>query len=129
MYKLIEIPNISDNRGNLNSIEFLPKIGFAPKRIFVIQNVPAGGMRGDHAHKECIQVLHCLQGSISVELESNRCSERIILDNPGKLLYVPAKTWLKLFFVDKFTILSVYASDEYKESDYIRDYEEFSQVQ
>ena len=128
MYKIIDIQEINDSRGRMNVIEFPRLLGFSPKRMFSIQNVPINSMRGDHAHKECIQMLHCLIGKVEAELDNGIEKNSLLLDNAGKGLLVPANTWLKLRFLEESTILNVYASDLYDESDYIRNYKEFSKA-
>lgn len=128
MYKIINIQEIKDSRGQMNVIEFSKILGFSPKRMFSIQNVPINGLRGDHAHKECIQVLHCLNGKVEVELDNGTEKNSLLLNDAGKILLIPANTWLRLRFLEESTILNVYASESYDDSDYIRNYEEFSKA-
>ncbi len=128
MHKIVDIQEITDSRGRMNVIEFPKILGFIPKRMFSIQNAPIKSMRGDHAHKKCIQALHCLIGKVEAQLESGGEKTSVILDNPGRIIVVPANTWLKLYFLEETTILNVYTSDLYEESDYIRNYNEFSKT-
>lgn len=123
--KLIEIQEVSDFRGSLYIIEFSTLIGFDPKRVFTIQDAPKNGSRGKHAHKNCIQVLHCLTGIVEAKMVSKGDNATILLDSPKKVLYVPPMTWLELRFLEDDAILNVYASELFVESDYIRDYSEF----
>lgn len=129
MHKIIDIQEIADSRGRMNIIEFPQILGFSPKRMFTIQDVPVNGMRGDHAHKKCIQALHCLIGKVDVQVESSSEKTSVILDSPSRILLVPANNWLRLYFLQENSILNVYASDLFDESDYIRNYGNFSKAE
>ena len=124
-HELIEIQDISDSQGSLHIIEFSTLIGFDPLRVFTIQNVPRNTSRGKHAHKHCIQVLQCLIGVVEAKIEFKGSNTTILLDSPKKVLYVPPMNWLEIKFLEEATILNVYASEVFMESDYIRDYSEF----
>jgi len=124
-HKLIEIQDISDSRGRLSIIEFSTLIGFNPMRVFTIQDVPQSTSRGKHAHKNCIQVLQSLIGAVEAKIEYKGGKTTVLLDSPNKVLYIPPMNWLEIKFLEEVTILNVYASEVFKESDYIRDYSEF----
>ena len=125
MHELIEIQELADNRGRMNIIEFSALTGFNPLRMFTIQDVPVNSSRGKHAHKDCIQVLHCLIGKVEVKIEHKGNKSTVLLNSPKKVLYIPSMNWLEIKFLEDTTILNVYASDIFRESDYIRDYSEF----
>ena len=125
MHELIEIQELADNRGRMNIIEFSALTGFNPLRMFTIQDVPVNSSRGKHAHKDCIQVLHCLIGKVEVQIEHKGNKSTVLLNSPKKVLYIPSMNWLEIKFLEDTTILNVYASDIFRESDYIRDYSEF----
>ena len=71
-YGLIELPNVTDARGNLTVGEFGNHIPFDPKRYFLVYQVPLVEMRGEHAHRECHQFLVCVRGRISVVGDDGR---------------------------------------------------------
>ena len=50
--KLIEVPKISDKRGNLSFFENSNQIPFDIKRTYWIYDVPGGELRGSHAFKK-----------------------------------------------------------------------------
>jgi UDP-2-acetamido-3-amino-2,3-dideoxy-glucuronate N-acetyltransferase len=125
MHELIEVQELADNRGRMNIIEFSALTGFNPLRMFTIQDVPVNSSRGKHAHKDCIQVLHCLIGKVEVQIEHKGNKSTVLLNSPKKVLYIPPMNWLEIKFLEDTTILNVYASDIFKELDYIRDYSEF----
>jgi hypothetical protein len=113
----------------MSIIEFHQILGFIPKRMFTIQDVPVNGMRGDHAHKKCLQALHCLIGKVEVQVESKREKASVMLDSPSRILLIPANNWVRLHFLQETSILNVYASDLFEEFDYIRSYDEFTRVE
>jgi hypothetical protein len=127
-HQLIEIQDISDSRGSLHVIEFSTLIGFDPARIFTIQDVPKYTSRGKHAHKHCIQVLQSLIGAVEAKIEFKGSNTTVLLDSPKKVLYVPPMNWLEIKFLEEATILNVYASEVFLESDYIRDYSIFLKI-
>ncbi len=57
------MPMVRDLRGNLTAREVGRGLPFIPKRYFVIFDVPSKEVRGEHAHKECHQLLICLKGT------------------------------------------------------------------
>ena len=58
--KLVPFPLIPDPRGNLMFAEFPKHLPFVPKRIFATFDVPAGSVRGEHAHRKLEQLIICL---------------------------------------------------------------------
>ena len=66
--KIIEIPKISDHRGNLSFIMSGNPIPFDIKNVFYIYDIPAGTQRGGHAHKNLHQLIIAMSGSFDVHL-------------------------------------------------------------
>ena len=65
--RLIELPIIPDNRGNLTFIEGKRQVPFDIKRIYYLYDVPGGSERGGHAHKDLHQLVVAMSGSFDVE--------------------------------------------------------------
>jgi len=106
-------------------------LGIAIRRVFTITSVPAGGMRGDHAHRDCTQVVICLKGRVSIEVDDARDTITILLESAGEGLSIPPGLWNKLIFEGPDTVLAVFCDQPYAESDYVRDrfaYEAFKGV-
>ncbi len=122
--RIIEIPKISDPRGNLAVIEngVLP---FEVKRVYYLFDVPSGSTRGGHAHKNLSQFLVALSGSFDVILKNGTSEERIVLNNPSKGLLIPPGIWRELENFSSGAICLVIASDVYLEQDYIRDFKAY----
>lgn len=122
---LIEFPTVPDPRGSLTFLEGTRHIPFEIKRVFYLYDVPAGGSRGDHAHRTLEQALICLAGSIGVDLDDGFEHRVVHLNRPGMGLYIPAMIWDTETRFAPGTVCLVLASEYYDESDYVRDYDEF----
>ena len=124
-FKLIQLSNIIDQRGNLTAGEFGKSIPFEVKRYFMVYQVPLVEVRGEHAHRECHQLLVCARGRISVAADDGRTRDEFILDRPDIGLHLPPMTWGVQYKYSPDAVLLVFASHYYDADDYIRDYDEF----
>lgn len=123
--RIIELPKITDPRGNLTFLEGGKHIPFEIKRVFYLYDVPTGGDRGAHAHKSLHQFLICLSGSFDVQLDDGKERRVVHLNRPWKGLHIPPMIWASEVSFDPGSVCLVMASDVYNESDYIRNYDEF----
>lgn len=116
---------IRDMRGDLAVAEFTTEFPFAPARFFAIYNVPSREVRGEHAHKQCHQMLCCVRGSCRVMLDDGikRCD--IVLDRGDLGLHLPPMVWGTQYQYSDDALLLVFASRPYEPEDYIRTYGEF----
>ena len=122
--EIIEIPKIEDRRGNLSVIE-KDCIPFGIKRVYYLYDVPSDAYRGGHAHKEQLEFLIALSGSFNVVLDNGKNKQTITLNKPNKGLLIPTGVWRELEDFSAGSVCLVLASDEFLESDYIRDYNDF----
>ncbi len=126
---LIKVPSIIEHdRGNLSFCEIKKQIPFNVKRIYWIYNVLSKEDRGKHAHKKTEQVLFCLHGLITLELDDGIRKDSVILDNPYTGIFLGKMLWHTMKNFKKDTILLVLASKYYDEKDYIRDYNNFKKL-
>tara|TARA_B110000483_G_C18022252_1_gene475483 strand:- start:371 stop:778 length:408 start_codon:yes stop_codon:yes gene_type:complete len=123
--QIIELPKNSDPRGNLSYIEGGNHIPFAIQRVYYLYDIPGGGERGAHAHKELQQLIVAISGSFDVELSDGKQTERFTLNRPYQGLYVPTMLWRKLDNFSPGSVCMVLASNKYDEDDYYRDYQEY----
>lgn len=127
--QLWPLRNVLDRRGNLIPIEFERELPFFPHRQFFIHQVEDDRIRGEHAHKVCHQFLFAVVGSLAVIVDDGTNACEIELTDAGYGLYMPPYTWGVQYRFKPQTVLAVYASHPYDETEYIRDYDEFlSQV-
>ena len=122
---IINLPKISDPRGNLTFIESNRHIPFEIKRVYYIYDVPGGVERGAHAHRQLHQFLIAVSGSFDVVLDDGFEVKRIHLNRSYYGLYIPPITWRNLDNFSTNAVCLALVSDYYSEADYIRDYEQF----
>lgn len=124
--RFMRAPVFRDLRGSLSAREFGDdSIPFDPKRIFVVFDVPSEEVRGEHAHRECAQLLICVSGAISVMADDGEHRQEWRLDSPAQALYLPPMTWGIQYKYTRDARLLVLASHAYDPDDYVRDYDAF----
>ena len=123
--KIIDIPKIEDRRGNLSVVEEFKNVPFHIARAYWLYDVPAGAMRGGHAHKRLKQLLIALSGSFTVTLDDGHAKRKILLNRPYQGLLIETGIWRTIDDFSSGAVCLVLASELYDESDYIYDYEEF----
>jgi dTDP-4-dehydrorhamnose 3,5-epimerase-like enzyme len=124
--KIIDIPKIVDEqgRGNLAVIE-KDTFPFDIKRVYFLYDVPSDAYRGGHAHKDLSELLIAISGSFEVLLDDGHSKQKVMLNKPTKGLLIPKGVWRELDNFSSGSICLVLASDEFDETDYIRDYDTF----
>lgn len=123
--QLIDLPRISDPRGNLTFIEGGRHVPFEIRRVYYLYDVPGGADRGGHAHKEMQQLIIAMSGSFDVILDDGRQKQRYHLNRSYYGLYVCPMIWRELDNFSSGSVCLALASNRYDESDYYRDYQEF----
>ncbi|WP_299893235.1 FdtA/QdtA family cupin domain-containing protein [uncultured Ruegeria sp.] len=123
--KVIDLPRVADARGNLTFIEGHNHIPFGIKRVYYLYDVPGGSDRGEHAHRNLHQFIVCMSGSFDVHLDDGQKNKRIHLNRSYFGLYVCPMIWRYLDNFSSGAVCMVLASENYDESDYIRDREVF----
>lgn len=123
--RIIELPKISDPRGNLTFIEANRHVPFDIRRVYYLYDVPGGETRGGHAHKDLEQVIIATSGSFDVVLDDGRERRRFFLNRSYYGLYVPRLVWRELENFSSGSVCLVLASQPYEEADYFREYADF----
>lgn len=124
-WRLVDLPKISDPRGNLTFVEGGRHVPFDIARVYYLYDVPGGAERGGHAHKQLRQLIIAMAGSFDVVLDDGRHKERVHLNRSYYGLLVDTMVWRELDNFSSGSVLMVLASTVYEESDYYRDYGEF----
>ncbi len=114
--KIIELPKILDERGNLSFIEECHHIPFKIARVYWVYDVPGGQGRDGHAFRKNNELIVALSGSFDVVINN---SEIVSLNRSYYGLYVPAGTWRKLTNFSTNSLALILASEPYDEDDYI----------
>lgn len=123
--KLIDLPKISDPRGNLTFIEGARHVPFEIKRIYYTYDVPGGSDRGAHAHKQLHQLIIAMSGSFDVVLDDGFEKKRFHLNRSYFGLYVCPMMWRELDNFSSGSVCLVLASELFDPEDYYRDYDLF----
>ena len=94
-------------------------------RVFTIAGVSAGGVRANHAHRRCSQMLACLSGRVTVRITDSTRKTEESLSPDGVSLLIPPLLWNSVTFEGPITVLAVFCDELYEDDDYIRDWDEF----
>lgn len=122
---IIELPKIIDKRGNLTFFEYPGQIPIEIKRIYWIYDVPGGETRGSHAFKEQSEFIIALSGSFDVILHDGNLEYKFTLNRSYVGLFIPSLTWRKIENFSTNSLALVVSNENYNESDYIRNFDEF----
>jgi acetyltransferase-like isoleucine patch superfamily enzyme len=124
---VIQLGSTSERRGRL----FVADDGTVPfvsKRFFLVDKVPLGEARGNHAHHVSRQFLVAAAGQITIAIDDGRRAFAIKLSRPDLGLYLPPRTWSMQYGHSPDAVLLVLTSDVYNRAGYISDYREFCKL-
>jgi dTDP-4-dehydrorhamnose 3,5-epimerase-like enzyme len=125
LINIINIKTIESPTGGFLSFFQSPDLGFQISRIYYIYSIKKNTKRGFHAHKSLRQFAWCPYGDITFNLDDGYSRKEVRLNHPFDGLLIEIGIWHEMIWNKKNSVLCVAASDYYKESDYIRDYDEF----
>ncbi len=126
--KLIQLPKISDPRGNLTYLESERQVNFLIKRVYYLYDVPGGSDRGGHAHKALHQFVIAMSGSFDIVLDDGKERKTVQLNRSYSGLTICPYIWREVNNFSSGAVCMVLASDYFDEADYIRDYDEFLKI-
>ena len=123
--RLIDLPKITDPRGNLTFIESERHIPFEIMRVYYLYDVPGGATRAGHAHKTLEQFLIAMSGSFDVVVDDGQQKSKFHLNRSYYGLYIPPMVWRTIDNFSSGSVCLALASDFFDEDDYYREYDEF----
>lgn len=126
--KIIQLPKITDPRGNLSFLENENQLSFKIKRIYWIYDVPGGETRGSHAFKKQQEFIIALSGSFDVILNDGNKEEKFTLNRSYYGLLVPKMYWRRLENFSTNSLALIVSDKGFDNDDYIRDFEEFKKL-
>ena len=121
---ILDITKVHDTRGNLSVIQG-NAIPFDIKRVYYLYDIPSGGRRGGHSHKNQQELLVALSGSFDVILNDGDEQKTVTLNKPNVGLLIVNGIWRELENFSSGSVCLVLASDVFEEEDYIRDFEAY----
>lgn len=123
--RIISLPKILDDRGNLSFIEESSHIPFEIKRSYWIYDVPGGEIRGGHSYYENQELIVALSGSFTIVTNDGKEVKEFLLNRSYNGLYVPSGIWrhMENFSTNAFAL--ILSSTEYHENDYEREMDKF----
>lgn len=123
--KIVQLPKIEDQRGNLTFIESDRHTPFDIKRVYYLYDVPGGSSRAAHGHKKLHQLMIAMSGSFDVTLDDGADKKTFHLNRSYFGLYIPPMMWRDLDNFSSGAVCMVLASEYYDELDYFREYADF----
>ncbi len=123
--RIIELPQITDPRGNISFVEQDNHNPFEIKRTYWLYDVPGGECRGGHAYKENQEFIVALSGSFDVVIDDGNEKNTFTLNRSYYGLYVPKGLWREMENFSTNSLALVLSSTDYNANDYIRDYDVF----
>jgi hypothetical protein len=124
----ISLERVDERRGSLCVAEVGRHIPFEIKRAYWIFDVPVGGERARHAHREQSEVLVPVRGAFTVHCDDGVVGTVHPLDSPDEALLLPPMVF---HYLDDFapgSLCLVLASGRYNPSEYVNDYGEFREL-
>jgi dTDP-4-dehydrorhamnose 3,5-epimerase-like enzyme len=123
--KIINLPKILDERGNLSFFQNENHLPFTMQRVYWIYDVPGGELRGGHAYREMQEFIIALSGSFDVVLFDGKEEKKFTLNRSYYGLYVPKMIWRSMENFSTNALAFVASDSLYNEQDYIREKELF----
>ena len=124
---LVNLPKISDHRGNLSVIEELNHVPFIIKRTFLLYDVPGGTNREGHAYQKQDELIVSLSGSFDVHTDDGENKSKFSLNRSYYGLFIPRMVWRSMDNFSTNALCLVVSSTKFDELDYIRDYQSFKE--
>ena len=123
--RMIDLPVVSDPRGDLTFLEGGRHVPFDIRRVYYLYNVPVDSERGGHAQRTLEQVVFALSGSFRMRIDDGQTKADVWLRDPRQGLYIRNMIWREMDLFSQGAVCMVIASHRYDEADYYRDYGEF----
>ena len=100
-------------------------VPFPIRRVLTMTGMRGKDARGGHTHHKTKQILVCVSGGCTVDLDDGKRKKSISLNKLNKGLLLYPYIWHVMRNFKPNTVLLILADRKYDERDYIRDYSEF----
>lgn len=125
---IVNLVELGDERGGLAVIEENNNFPFPIRRVFYEYNTDPSISRGNHANLNSRFGLVSITGSCVVEVNDGNESVEYLLDSPLKLLVIDKMIWKEMKCFSKDNILLVLSDQVYDGKEYLRDFNDFSEM-
>lgn len=126
--RIIDLPKIMDDRGNLSFAEQMSQIPFEIQRTYWIYDVPGGVSRGGHAFINTEEFIIAMSGSFDVIVDDGSQKWTFTLNRSYYGLYIPKGMWREINNFSTNSLALEFASTKYETKDYVRDYNEYLEL-
>lgn len=124
-FKILEFPDLGDERGNLVVVEGEEQIPFVINRVFYIYGSDETVIRGQHANRISEFVLINVSGTSKVRIDDGTEECIVELNRPRMGLYLSSMLWKDMYDFSADSVLLVLASTHYDGEEYIRNYDDY----
>lgn len=122
---IIDLPRHLHPNGSLTEVENTTAFPFKVKRVFYLYDVPADSTRGGHSHHMAQELIVAVSGSFDVTIHDGHRQHTYNLSRPYRALHITAGVWRTLQNFSAGSVCLVLTSEEYSETDYVRDFNYF----
>lgn len=126
--KLIELPKILDERGNLSFLEENNHVPFNIRRSYWIYDVPGGETRGGHSYYKNQELIIALSGSFDIVVDDGQEKKIFSLNRSNIGIYIPNGIWRHMENFSTNALSFITASEDFSEKDYERNYHKFLKI-
>ncbi len=123
--RIINVPKIFDERGNLSFVEEDNEVPFKIRRSYWIYDVPGGECRGGHAYRQNSEFIIALSGSFDIVIDDGKERKVFHMNRSYYGLYVPKGLWREMENFSTNSLALILSSTDYDSQDYIREYDDF----
>jgi hypothetical protein len=127
--KMLNLPKILDERGNLSFLQVGDHIPFDLQRVYLIYDVPGGEMRGGNAFIDQEEIIIALSGSFDIVLKDGQHEIKYTLNRSYYGLYIPKMIWRHFENFSTNSLAILIANKVYDEKEYIRDFSQYQKMQ
>lgn len=125
--RLIELPAVSEPSGDIAFVEGSNYVPFDIARVYCLYNILVDSERSGHAHKMLQQAVFAVSGSFRLKIDDGFEQTEFWLRNPRHGVLIDRLVWCEMDNFSHGAICLVLASHQYDETDYISNYESFTQ--
>lgn len=118
--KVIQLPVIPDERGNLSVVEQFKDIPFQIKRTWWLYDVPGGERRAGYALKATDDFIIAMSGSFDVILNDGKEDMTVHLNRSYYGLYIPRGIWHEFRNFSTNSLALVLSSEHFDQDQYVR---------